>query len=203
MIGKLKGVVDSVSDDSVVLDVGGVGYVAFVHERLRAHLAEGAVAELTIETHVREDHIHLYGFANSVERDWFRLLTGVERVGGRMALAILGKLTPDHLTHAIVAKDVAAFRSISGVGPKLAERIVMELKDKAANAPAAPFKASAKKGPTSAPAPAVPIEDAVSALVHLGYTRSDAYRAASLAAQEGETSVDILIKRSLKQLAAA
>ncbi len=201
MIGKLKGIVDSLSDDSVILDVGGVGYVAFVHNRLRSQLAEGSPATLTIETHVREDHIHLFGFADSVERDWFRLLTGVERVGPRMALAILGQLTPDQLTHAIVAKDVAAFRNISGVGPKLAERIVMELKDKAANAPTAPFKIVTKKG--AAPAPAMPIEDAVSALVNLGYTRSDAYRAAAMAAQEGEASVDVLIKRSLKNLVAA
>jgi holliday junction DNA helicase RuvA len=201
MIGKLKGIVDSVADDSVILDVGGVGYVAFIHNRLRAQLAEGTPATLTIETHVREDHIHLYGFADTVERDWFRLLTGVERVGGRMALAILGQLTPDQLTHAIIAKDVHAFRSISGVGPKLAERLVLELKDKAMNAPAAPLKIVNKKGTTAAPA--MPIEDAVSALVNLGYTRTDAYRAATAAASEGEATLDVLIKRSLKQLVAA
>lgn len=200
MIGKLKGIVEVVADDSVILDVGGVGYVAFIHNRLRAQLAEGAPATLIIETHVREDHIHLFGFADTVERDWFRLLTGVERVGPRMALAILGQLTPDQLTHAIIAKDAAAFRNISGVGPKLAERLVLELKDKAMHAPAAPFKIVGKKG---AAAPAMPIDDAVSALVNLGYTRSDAYRAANTAAQQGEASLDVLIKRSLKQLVAA
>src|SRR5688572_6061603 len=119
MIGKLTGIVDDIEEDSVLIDVGGVGYTVYCSQRTLAALAPGNAAMLTIETHVREDHIHLYGFPDAIEREWFRLLTSVQRVGAKMALAILGTLTPEHLLRAIVARDTSAFSRISGVGPKL------------------------------------------------------------------------------------
>src|SRR5580704_4812127 len=124
MIGKLRGRIDEIHEDSVILDVGGVGYQIFCSSRTLAALPPvGETAQLIIETHVREDHIHLYGFPDTIERDWFNLLCTVQRVGNKMALSILGAYSPEQLAHAILAKDTAAFSRISGVGPKLAERI--------------------------------------------------------------------------------
>ncbi len=135
MIGKLRGLIDTIDDDSVILDVGGVGYLVFCSGRTLAALPPvGETAQLVIETHVREDHIHLYGFPDTVERDWFNLLATVQRVGNKMALAILGAYSPEQLAHSILAKDTAAFSRISGVGAKLAERIVTELKGQSENA---------------------------------------------------------------------
>jgi Holliday junction DNA helicase RuvA len=205
MIGKLRGKVDSVTEDSVIIDVGGVGYVAFCSPRTLAALEPGTAAELTIETHVREDHIHLYGFADAIERDWFRLLATVQGVGNKTALTILGAYSPAKLVHAIIAKDIAAFKAISGIGPKLAERIVTELKDKVLKMPTgdfAPEMPAAKTGKKSAPANNVITftDDAISALVNLGYSRSEAYSAAMKASEDGDASLDGLIKNSLKLL---
>ena len=208
MIGKLRGKVDSIEDDNVILDVGGVGYLVFCSSRTLAALPPvGESAQLIIETHVREDHIHLYGFPDTVERDWFLLLATVQRVGNKMALTILGAYTPEQLAHAILAKDTAAFSRISGVGAKLAERIVTELKDKATKLPVSAFgvappgnKKSTPESKTKMPESSS-TEDAISALVNLGYSRSEAYGAAMKSTQiAGNVKLDELIKMSLKEL---
>lgn len=204
MIGKLRGRVDEIFEDAVLLDVGGVGYHIYASARTLAALPPaGQAATLIIETHVREDHIHLYGFSDAAERDWFRLLMTVQRVGARMAMTILGAYAPDQIAHAIMAKDNAAFSRISGVGPKLAERIVTELKDKAVKLPASNIVPIAS-GKKSKPSPAGNVtEDAISALVNLGYSRSEAYGAALKAAQSAgkKPNLDDIIKLSLKELA--
>ena len=204
MIGKLRGKIDTIDDDSAILDVGGVGYSVFCSSRTLAALpAVGESAQLIIETHVREDHIHLYGFPDTVERDWFRLLATVQGVGNRIALAILGAFSPQQMAHAILAKDSAAFRTISGVGPKLAERIVTELKDKVMKLPTSEFTVrSTETTKDKAPAPKsqTHMEDAISALVNLGYSRSEAYGAAMKAEQGGAAKLDELIRLSLKEL---
>src|SRR6516164_8490248 len=127
MIAKLSGVIDQVEQDAVVIDVGGVGYLAFCSTATISRLPPpGSPARLLIETHVREDHIHLYGFADVAERDWFRRLTTVQGVGARLALAILSATAPEQLTLAILAQDKVALARAEGVGPRLAARIVNE-----------------------------------------------------------------------------
>lgn len=135
MIGKLRGRIDEISEDSVLIDVGGVGYVVFASQRTLQNLRVGEAATLTIETHVREDHFHLYGFESAVEREWFRLLTTVQRVGNKVALVIMSAYSPQQLATAILSKDTGAFSRIKGIGASLAERIVTELKDKVAKMP--------------------------------------------------------------------
>ncbi len=212
MIGKLRGKVDAVDEDNIVLDVNGVGYNVFCSSRTISALpGEGEAAQLIIETHVREDHIHLYGFPDTVERDWFRLLATVQRVGNKMALTILGAYTPQQLANAILAKDTSAFSRISGVGPKLAERIVTELKDKVTKLPTSSFQSTSAGTATAAikgkanPSADTTIDDAISALVNLGYSRTEAYGAAMKARQEadGVPSIDKLIRLSLKELVRA
>lgn len=207
MIGKLRGIIDSLDDDSVILDVNGVGYVVFASGKTLSRLGDvGNAASLLIETHVREDHIHLYGFADAAERAWFRLLTTVQGVGVKMGLAILGTYSPEELAPMIGAQDKKSLTAVSGVGPKLAERIVTELKTAVAKMPfgtVATFapkdtKASTKK----APAPSLQ-DDAVSALSHLGYSRMEAFTAVSRALQSApEASLDTLITSALRELAA-
>ena len=132
MIGKLKGVVDSVEEEGLILDVNGVGYLVSASTRtLGAIPAVGATAELLIETHVREDAIRLFGFLTAGERDWFRLLQSVQGVGAKVALGVLGAMKPGELASAIAMGDKTAIRRAPGVGPKVAERLVIELKDKA------------------------------------------------------------------------
>ena len=132
MIAKLAGIVDQVDAEALVVDVGGVGYLAFCSTRTLGLLPPaGAPVRLLIETHVREDHIHLYGFADAAERDWFRLLTTVQGVGAKLALAILSAVAPEALALAILAQDRVALTRADGVGPRLAARIVNELRDKA------------------------------------------------------------------------
>ncbi|MFQ5763447.1 MAG: Holliday junction branch migration protein RuvA [Rhodospirillales bacterium] len=207
MIAKLKGVVDSLGEDSAVIDVGGVGYLVYCSGRTLGRLAAGAVAEVMVETHVREDHIHLYGFADAFERDWFRLLTSVQGVGVRVALGLLGVLTPDELMQAVAAADKAAITRAPGVGPKLATRILSELKDKVGAIALAQV-------PGAVPAAALggaiegangPLADAASALVNLGYNPSQALGAVSRAAGRlGEDAdVEALILDGLSELAPA
>jgi Holliday junction DNA helicase RuvA len=200
VIAKLSGVVDQVGADSAVIDVGGVGYLAFCSTRTLGRLPPaGGAAHLLIETHVREDHIHLYGFIDTAERDWFRLLTTVQGVGARLALAILSAVPPEALTLAILAGDKSALTRADGVGPRLAARVVNELRDKLGGLAAA--------APIAAAAAALPDEgataDAVSALVNLGYRRAEAYGAVAAAARQlGEAAaVDALIKAGLRELA--
>jgi Holliday junction DNA helicase RuvA len=205
MIAKLTGVVDSIGEDWAVIDVGGVGYMVFCSGRtLRALGGAGAQATLSIETHVREDHIHLYGFAEPAERDWFRLLTTVQGVGAKVGIAILSALAPDQLSAAIVAQDKAAVSTAQGVGAKLAARIVSELRDKvSAMAVLQPFPVNGAKNGKAAPENGA-AQDAVSALVNLGYRRTEAFGAVSSAATRlGEAAtVETLITAGLKELGA-
>lgn len=208
MIGKWTGRLDSTGDGWLIVDVGGVGYVVYASMRtLGAVGAPGAPATLLIETHVREDHIHLYGFADAAERDWFRLLSTVQGVGARMALAILSVLPPAQLVQALAAQDKASLTRASGVGPKLAGRIVTELKDKAgrlALGEAARQHAVETPGVGAQPLDSggVP-EDAVSALVNLGYSRGEAFGAVAQAAQAlgREAPLPDVIRAGLKELA--
>src|SRR5881394_4270759 len=132
MIGKLKGIIDSYGEDFIVLDVNGVGYLVHCSARtLQALPAAGEATTLSIETHVREDQIRLFGFLSDVEREWFRLLQTVQGVGAKVALSVLGTLPPSDLANAIALRDKASVARTPGVGPKVAERIVTELKDKA------------------------------------------------------------------------
>ena len=207
MIAKLKGVVDSVGDGWTIIDVGGVGYLVFCSGRTLGRLAEGEVVEIMVETHVREDHIHLYGFADAVERDWFRLLTTVQGVGVKVALGILTVLRTDELTQAVAAADKGTISRAPGVGPKLATRILSELKDKVGSIAlaAVPGAVSAAEfGPGSGGAGG-PLGDAASALVNLGYNPSQALGAVSRAqGRLGEdASVEALIRGGLGELAPA
>src|SRR3954465_6986380 len=172
MIGKLKGTVDSYGEDFVILDVHGVGYVVHCSSRTLQNLPPtGEAAQLSIETHVREDMIRLYGFRADAEREWFRLLQTVQGVGAKVALGILSVLDPGALATAIAMGDKGAVSRGPGVGPKLAARIVAELKDKApafAGADPALVRLSGGVEDRSAPQP---VSDAVSALVNLGYAQ--------------------------------
>ncbi len=213
MIAALRGLVDHVGDDSAVIDVSGVGYLVFCSLRTLSALPRaGEAVSLRIETHVREDHIHLYGFSTEIERAWFRLLTTVQGVGARVALAILSALAPGDLARAIAAQDKAALGRASGVGPKLAARIAIELKDKAgaiAPGPAAPEETKGKGKKTAKATDADAAErlvgDAVSALVNLGYGRTEAYGAVVEAAHElgDDVRIDVLIRAGLARLGAA
>ena len=201
MIAKLTGVVDSVASDTAIIDVAGVGYQVFASRRTLGLLQAGQPATVLVEMHVREDHIHLYGFADRSERDWYRLLTTVQGVGGRVALAILSVLAPEQLTAAVAAQDRAAISRADGVGPKLAGRIASELRDKVDAIALGPVGA-----PPSADRPAAEdgaVADAVSALVNLGYGRSEAYAAVATAAGKlGDTAdVAALVPAALKALA--
>jgi len=203
VIARLSGILASVGPEGAVIDAGGVGYLAFCSTRtLSALPPPGAAARLLVETHVREDHIHLYGFIDAAERDWFRLLLTVQGVGARLALAILSAIAPDALTLAIVAQDRAVLARADGVGPRLAARIVNELRDKVgglALTPAAPVAAGAAPiavGDNGA------IADAVSALENLKIGRAEAYGAVAAAARRlGDgAAVEALITIGLQEL---
>jgi len=200
LIAKLKGVVDSVDSDCAIIDVGGVGYLVSASARTLRDLVVGGAVTVLVETIVREDAIALYGFLETAERDWFRILTTVQGVGARVALSILSTLSPDEIARAIAAQDRAMLSRPAGVGPKLAARLATELKDKAAAFGVAP----AAKG---ADVPAMPAgsinEDAVSALVNLGYKRVEAFGAVARVAQRlgGEAKLDVVIRAGLQELA--
>ena len=200
MIAKLKGLIDSLGEDWAVIDVGGVGYLVFCSGRTLGFLGAGEAAEVMVETHVREDHIHLYGFIDAVERDWFRLLTTVQGVGAKVALALLTVLSSDELVQAIAAADKAVITQAPGVGPKLAARILNELKDKVG---AIALAEVADGQPAAGPGGAV--SDAASALVNLGYQPSQALGAVSRAAGRlGEgADVEALIRGGLSEMAPA
>lgn len=208
MIGKLKGRIESQEEDGIILDVGGVGYVVFLSAKSLAALGDvGEAASVLIDTHVREDHIHLYGFATAEEQSAFRLLCTVQGVGAKMALAILGTFHPSEIAQAIAAKDTKLLTRASGVGPKLAERIVTELKNKAiklAGGSFSPVAAVAPAGKSKAAAkPLDESEAALSALVNLGYGRSEAFAALSLVRQKNPDAdtLELLIKGGLQELA--
>ncbi len=203
MIGKLKGVVDSLYEDHLILDVHGVGYVIACSSRTLQKLpGPGEAAVLAVETQVREDSIRLFGFLSDGERDWFRLLQNVQGVGSKVALAILSILPPSDLTAAIALQDKAAIARAPGVGPKLAARIVAELKDKASDFSAVSPQALALAG-EPAPGESSAAAEATSALVNLGYARPQAAAAiaASLRALGDGAETSALIRRGLKELA--
>jgi Holliday junction DNA helicase RuvA len=203
MIGKLRGIIDSYGEDFVIVDVGGVGYLVHCSARtLQALPAQGEAVALAIETHVREDQIRLFGFTADLEREWFRLLQTVQGVGTKVALAILGTLKPADLASAIALRDKAAITRTPGVGPKVAERIVTELKDKApayADVDPAVVRLSGAVDEHRAPRP---VADAVSALVNLGYGQPQAAAAIATAARSAGEGAETkqLIRLGLKEL---
>lgn len=200
MIGKLKGRIDEAGADHLVIDVGGVGYLVQASSRTLSRAGGvGEAVVLFIETVVREDAIRLFGFLSAEEREWFRLLQTVQGVGAKVALALLSALAPGELAQAIVLQDKGAVSHTQGIGPKLAQRIVTELKDKA-GAISVPLAVSAGK---IVRAPQGVAAEAASALVNLGYSMSDAAGAvASSIAELGEgTRLDALIRAALRQLA--
>lgn len=203
MIALLRGLLESAGEDSAIIDVNGVGYLVFASARtLRALPQPGQPVRLHIETHVREDHIHLYGFGEENERDWFRLLLTVQGVGAKVALSILSALAPQDIATAIAAQDRTALSRAQGVGPKLAARLLTELKDRAS---ALAFPGAALKAKAGVEGQAGSVnEDAVSALVNLGYKRAEAFGAVARAAQRMGTdgNVEALIRAGLKELSA-
>ena len=198
MIGKLTGIVDITAEDHLLLDVGGVGYLVFASSRTLGRLPEkGSGASLLIETHVREDQIRLFGFIDRAEQEWFRLLLTVQGVGVRHAMAILSVLPPQELAKAIAAQDKAALARASGVGAKLAGRVGTELRDKVDAIAVGPVLVATEGGQQTA------AEDAVSALVNLGYRRSEAFGVVIEASRRlgDEAGVETLIREGLKELA--
>ena len=201
MIAKLTGLLDTIGSDEVVIDVSGVGYLVFCSARtLRSFERVGDPITIFVETHVREDHIHLFGFADQNERDWFRLLTTVQGVGAKVALAILGTLSPDDLVNAMISEDKAALTRAPGVGPRLAVRLLAELKEKSVDLNAIKQPDPSKISDDHASL----VSDAVSALINLGYGRSAAFSAVALAAQAIGEDVDVegLVKAALQELSA-
>lgn len=194
MIGRLTGRVDLGDGEALIVDVAGVGYVVSASSRTAGRLENGRDATLLVETRVREDSIALYGFADTAERDWFRHLTGVQGVGGRVALALLSALSPDELATALLSEDRKALTRAEGVGPRLAARIVNELKGKA-EIPSAALSVPGASGAAAG-------DELLSALANLGYGRSEALAAAAAARRSlGETAAfDDLVRASLREL---
>ncbi|HEX3181791.1 MAG TPA: Holliday junction branch migration protein RuvA [Beijerinckiaceae bacterium] len=204
MIGKLSGIIDSFGEDHVIIDVNGVGYVVTCSSRTLQRLPKrGEPASLAIETQVREDAIRLFGFTSDGERDWFRLLQSVQGVGAKVALAILGILSAGELATAIGTQDKGSVARAPGVGPKLAARIVAELKDKAPALAAVDPVVARLAGEEEAKSAPRPVQDAISALVNLGYGRPQAAAAvaASVSALGESAEAPALIRRGLKELA--
>lgn len=198
MIARLSGILGETGEDFAVIDVGGVGYLVFCSTRTLSRMpAVGEAVRVEVETHVREDHIHLYGFIDAAERAWFRLLTTVQGVGARVGLAILSVLTADELVQAVAAQDKAAVARANGVGPKLAGRIVTELRDKVGG-----MTLGSVAGADTQPSAAENGEEAVSALVNLGYTRGDAFNAVAKAGKElgAGAPLEALIRAGLKEM---
>lgn len=203
MIGKLKGLVDSLDEEELIVDVGGVGYVVAASARtLRALPPLGQAVTLHIETQVREDAIRLFGFLTTAERDWFRLLQSVQGVGAKVALGILGALTGEALSAAIAHQDKAMMARAPGVGPKLAARLVLELKGKAPEYGLADLGGAIAEGDVGVRLPKA-AADAVLALVGLGYARPQAAAAVAkgFATLGPEAATAALIRAGLKELA--
>jgi len=196
MIGRLRGRVDGHGDNWVLIDVGGVGYMVEGSPRMMDNLpADGEAVSLAIETYVREDQLRLFGFLNEEDRSWFRLLMSVQGVGAKVALAIQGVLSGAELSQAVAAEDKAMVARAPGVGPKVAQRIVTELKDKV---PEAQFAVATPQGDVSKA-----LGEALSALTNLGYPRAQAnagLMAARAKLDDEESSVEALIKQALKEL---
>jgi Holliday junction DNA helicase RuvA len=198
VIGRLRGVIDGIEDQKCLIDVNGVGYVVFASTRTLGALPNPpGIASLLIETQVREDAISLYGFASAAERDWFRLLTTVQGVGAKVALGMLSALSPDQLIAAIATQDKAALTRAPGVGPKLAMRLLSELRERAGVMPGGGAVFPVSPMPRAGAA-----QDALSALTNLGYRRAEAEAALARAvAEHGETAeLDVLIRSGLRSL---
>jgi Holliday junction DNA helicase RuvA len=201
MIAKLRGTIDHIGDGFAIVDVGGVGYRVALAAGTLGRLKPGGPATLLIETQVGEDHIRLFGFLEAAEQDWFRLLTTVQGVGAKTALALLSALAPEALARAIVASDTKALSSADGVGGKLAQRIAAELRDKAGalalGVASAPRAAGVRAGRSAGP-----VADATSALANLGYAPSDALAAVARAAEAAgdKAPVEALIRAALADL---
>jgi len=204
MIGRLKGMVDAIGEAHAIIDVGGVGYEVQASARTLRQLNLGEEVSLAIETHVREDAIRLFGFLSEVERAWFRTLQTIQGVGSKVALGVLGTLGPQDLANAIALQNWAAVEQAPGVGKKLAQRIVAELKDKAPSlAVAALGAASGSKKGAAAPPAGDAAAEAISALTNLGYQPAQASQAVAVALNDLGQAVDTakLIRRGLKELA--
>ncbi len=209
MIGKLSGIIDSFGSDHLILDVSGVGYLVFASARTLARIGQvGDMAALLIITHVREDTITLFGFADEAEKSWFKLLTSVQGVGVKAGLSILAACPAEQLAYVIASQDKAALTRADGIGPKIATRLLTELKDKAGKMDLGGSEALASSADISTPGASVAggiEQDAVSALKNLGYGGSDAMRAVAIvrqnAEEEGnEADLQSLIRLALKEL---
>ncbi len=219
MIAKLKGTVDTIGDEYCIIDVNGVGYLVFASAKTLGRLKIGEAANILIETVVREDSISLFGFASALEKEWFLTLTKVQGVGAKVCLSILSALAPQQLAQAVAAQDKASFTRANGVGPKLAARIVTELKDKIVTIPVAAATTTAdlakeldmdaneetetyEDNLTARADDPTAMEDALSALVNLGYQRLEAYRVVNqVLIANPNVDVSELIRLSLKEFA--
>ncbi len=217
MIAKLRGITDTIGEDYCIIDVNGVGYLVFASAKTLARLKIGEAASILTETVVREDSISLYGFFSALEKEWFLTLTKVQGVGAKVCLSILSALSPNQLAQAVSAQDKASFTRANGVGPKLAARIVTELKDKIVTIPVAAAATTAElakeldmdaneetenyeDGLTARAEDPGAMEDALSALVNLGYQRLEAYRIVNkVLIEHPEADVSELIRLSLKE----
>lgn len=207
MIGQLKGIVDAIGEQHAIVDVGGVGYEVQLSARTLRNLKLGEAVVLTIDTHVREDAIRLFGFQSEVERSWFRTLQNVQGVGSKVALGVLGVLSTQDLANAIALGNWAAVEQAPGVGKKLAQRIVAELKDKAPALSVAglhvPAAGAGGVGASDMPPEGLAAAEAISALTNLGYNPAQASTAVAVAMKElgAEADTAKLIRRGLKELA--
>ncbi len=211
MIAKLRGIIDTIGDDYTIIDVNGVGYLVSASSKTLSKMKVGQEMALLTEMVVREDSISLFGFADAWEKEWFNTLTKVQGVGAKVCLSILSVLSPTQLSQAVGAQDKASFCRASGVGPKLAARIVTELKDKIVTIPVgtnigeilADDSAMVESvAPTLPEADYSKSEDAISALVNLGYQRLEAYRVVSkVLAENAEADTSTLIRLALKEFA--
>jgi Holliday junction DNA helicase RuvA len=202
MIAKLRGIIDSVGEDWVILDVQGVGYQLSCSGQTLARLEKpGAPAAFHTEMRMRDEIPHLYGFVERAELDWFRTLTTVQGVGAKVALSILSVLAPDALAMALAAGDKAALTRADGVGPKLAARIAAELKDRA-QTQSLRIVVDQATTPNRPAAAQQPNAEAVSALVNLGYSRADAFAAVMAVAGKGDLPLGDLIRLALRELSA-
>lgn len=201
MIGKLRGKIDAIGESHCIIDVGGVGYEVQASSRTLRNLKSGDDASLTIDTHVREDAIRLFGFTSEVERTWFRTLQSIQGVGSKVALAVLSVLSTQELANAIALSNWAAVEQANGVGKKLALRIVAELKDKAPTLSV--DGAASVAGVFSSPPVGNAAAEAISALTNLGYQPLQANAAVAAAMNELGDDADVakLIRRGLKELA--
>lgn len=204
MIGKLKGTIDSYGEDHVILDVHGVGYQVHCPSRILQGLPlAGEAAVLFIETIVREDMIRLYGFGVEAEREWFRILMTVQGVGAKVALGILGILKASEVANAIALGDKATISRAPGVGKRVAERIIAELKDKAPGLAIVDQGTIAVSQNVADNVAARPVAEAVSALTNLGYAQAQASGAVAKALQSAgeDATTETLIRLGLKELA--